>query len=93
MELDTSRREVRKDGVSIELTAREYGLLEYLARQKGRLVTRSQIWDHVYEYHGGAGSNVVDVYVGYLRRKLRQCGIDGVIETRRGQGYWIPDGD
>jgi DNA-binding response OmpR family regulator len=85
--IDTSTRQVRRGNRQIELSAREYALLEYLARRHGQVVTRSEIWDHVYEYHGGSSSNVVDVYVGYLRRKLHQPDGPALIHTRRGHGY------
>ena len=87
VEIDTNRREVRRNGQVIALTSREYGLLEYLARRHGQVVTRSEIWDHVYEYRGGTGSNVVDVYVGYLRKKLHLPGLPEILHTRRGYGY------
>ena len=85
--IDTSARRVQREGQEIELTAREYALLEYLARREGQLVTRTDIWNHVYENYGGAGSNVVDVYVGYLRKKLHLPDMPALIHTRRGQGY------
>jgi two-component system copper resistance phosphate regulon response regulator CusR len=89
LEIDTSSRRVKRGEHDIELTAREYALLEYLARREGQLVTRTDVWNHVYENHGGYGSNVVDVYVGYLRRKLHLPGMPTLIHTRRGQGYVI----
>jgi len=85
--VDTNARTVRRGGVSIALTAREYALLEYLVRRQGQVVTRTDIWEHVYESYGGSESNVVDVYVGYLRRKLHTSGAPPLIHTRRGQGY------
>jgi DNA-binding response OmpR family regulator len=87
LEIDTSARRVRRGGQEIELTAREYALLEYLARRQRQLVTRTDIWNHVYENYGDAGSNVVDVYVGYLRKKLHLPDMPALIHTRRGQGY------
>ena len=87
LEIDTSARWVRRGGQEIELTAREYALLEYLARREGQLVTRTDIWNHTYENYGDCGSNVVDVYVGYLRKKLHLPGMAALIHTRRGQGY------
>jgi two-component system copper resistance phosphate regulon response regulator CusR len=93
LEIDTSARRVRRGDHEIELTAREYALLEYLARREGHLVTRTDIWNHVYENHGGYGSNVVDVYVGYLRKKLHFPAMPALIHTRRGQGYMIKEGD
>jgi DNA-binding response OmpR family regulator len=91
LEIDTSARRVRLCGKEIELTAREYALLEYLARREGQLVTRTDIWNHVYESYGGSGSNVVDVYVGYLRKKLHQPDRPALIHTRRGQGYMLQE--
>ncbi len=87
LEIDTVRRHVQRGGICIELTAREYALLEYLARRTGELVTRTDIWEHVYDFCDSAQSNVVDVYIGYLRRKLERPGQPRLIHTRRGQGY------
>jgi two-component system OmpR family response regulator len=83
--LDTGARVVRRGGEPIELTAREYAILELLARRKGTVVTRSAIYDHVYDEHEDTLSNVIDVFVAALRRKI---GSD-VIRTRRGHGYVI----
>ncbi len=91
LEIDTSARRVHRGDHEIELTAREYGLLEYLARRERQLVTRTDIWNHVYENYGGAGSNVVDVYVGYLRKKLHLPDMPTLIHTRRGQGYVLQE--
>jgi DNA-binding response OmpR family regulator len=83
LEIDTTKRMVRRAGEAVALSAREYALLEYLAVRAGELVTRTEIWEHVYDFHSDAQSNVVDVYIGYLRRKLGH----ELIQTRRGQGY------
>jgi two-component system OmpR family response regulator len=83
--LDTAARVVRRGDTPIELTAREYAILELLARRKGTVVTRSVIYDHVYDEHEDTLSNVIDVFVATLRRKI---GAD-VIRTRRGHGYVI----
>ncbi len=83
--VDTCARVVRQHGTAIDLTAREYAILELLARRKGRVVTRSAIYDHVYDEGEDTLSNVVDVFIAALRRKL---GAD-VIRTRRGHGYII----
>ena len=71
----------------IHLTPREYALLEYLAMRAGQVVSRTEIWEHVYEFNSSATSNVVDVYVGYLRRKLEIEGKPSLIHTMRGRGY------
>lgn len=87
MRVDTLARTVSRAGRRMELTAREYALLEFLAMRAGQLVTRTDIWEHVYEFHSDAQSNVVDVFIGHLRRKIELPGLDRLIHTRRGQGY------
>ncbi len=66
---------------------REYALLEYLAFNADRVVSRTDIWQHVYDFNASLESNVVDVYVGLLRKKLEGSGKPRLIHTRRGQGY------
>ncbi|MEO7096601.1 MAG: response regulator transcription factor [Polyangiales bacterium] len=90
LEVDTARRSVRRGATAIALSAKEYALLEYLALRAGELVTRTEIWEHVYDFHSEAQSNVVDVYVGYLRKKL---GPPQLIHTRRGQGYVLAESE
>ncbi len=85
--IDTAARTVVRAGTMIELTAREYALLEYLAHRVGKVVTRTEIWEHVYELNAMAESNVVDVYIGHLRKKLDLPGNPAPIQTRRGHGY------
>jgi DNA-binding response OmpR family regulator len=87
LEVDTVKRAVRRGGQPIDLSAREYALLEYLAARAGQVVTRTEIWEHVYDFNSEAQSNVVDVYIGYLRKKLERPGAPPLIRTRRGQGY------
>jgi DNA-binding response OmpR family regulator len=89
LEVDVSGRQVRRAGTPISLSAREYGLLEYLALRQGQVVTRSEIWEHVYDFASDPSSNVVDVYIGYLRRKIDQDRASKLIHTRRGQGYLL----
>jgi DNA-binding response OmpR family regulator len=62
-------------------------LLEYLALRAGEIVSRTEIWEHVYDFRAEVESNVVDVYIGYLRKKLEAGGAPRLIHTRRGQGY------
>ena len=62
-----------------------------LALRAGEVVTRTDIWEHVYEFDSSAQSNVVEVYIGYLRRKLEQGGLPRLIHTRRGQGYVLEE--
>lgn len=85
IELNTAARTVKKGGKAVELTAKEYALAELLALHKGELVTRTMIYDHIYDESDDSLSNVVDVYVSNLRRKLGK----DFVETRRGQGYIV----
>lgn len=87
--LDPLKRSVRRAGQAIELTAQEYRLLEYLAFRSGEVVSRTDIWEHVFEDSTGGNSNIADVYVGYLRKKLNAGGLPNLIHTRRGQGFII----
>jgi len=87
MELNTVSRLVFRDGKRIDLTGREYVLLEFLAHRAGEIVTRAEVWEHVYDFRSTVDSNVVDVYIRYLRKKLEHCGLPRLIHTRRGQGY------
>jgi len=73
----------------VELSAREFALLEYLMRHPGEVVSRTRLLDHVWDYEYGGGSNVVDVYVGYLRRKLERPFGRPFIRTVRGVGYGV----
>jgi two-component system, OmpR family, response regulator len=79
-------REVRVGNTAVELTAREFALLTYLLRSPGQTFTRAQICEHVWSYHFDPGTNLVDVYVQHVRKKLGDAGI-AVIETVRGVGY------
>jgi two-component system OmpR family response regulator len=83
--IDIAARQVHRDGVPIELTAREFAILELLTRSRGCVVGRSAIYDHIYDEETDVLSNVIDVHVAALRRKL---GAD-LIRTRRGEGYLI----
>jgi DNA-binding response OmpR family regulator len=87
LEIDTVARVVRCGGQPIELTAREYAIIEYLALRAGQTVARATIWEHVYDFAAEPNSNVIDVYIARLRKKLRQGGRPDPIHTRRGMGY------
>ena len=80
-------RETLRAGRSVELTAREFALLTYLMRSPGQTFTRAQICEHVWNYHFDPGTNLVDVYVQRLRRKLQDGEDNPLIETVRGVGY------
>lgn len=87
LEVDTLAKTVRRGGRAITLSAREYAVLEYLARRPGRTVTRDQLLDALYEPGDEPASNVIDVYIGQLRRKLDTDQQRRLIHTRRGLGY------
>jgi DNA-binding response OmpR family regulator len=87
MEIDTTDRAVTRAGEELDLTPREFALLEFLALRQGKVVTRTDIWEHVYEFNADATSNVVDVFIGHLRRKIDRPGLTRLIHTRRGFGY------
>ena len=87
LEVDTAGRIVRRAGLMIALSAREYALLEYLAMRRGQVVTRSEIHQHVYDFAAEPASNVVDVYVGYLRKKIDDGHAVQLLHTHRGLGY------
>lgn len=77
------------NGHAMDLTATEYRLLEYLVRRAETIVSRDQLAEHVWGGNSEHGSNVIDVYIGYLRRKLAAAGADGMIHTVRGLGYML----
>jgi len=85
--LDLQRHEARRDGRTIELTAKEFQLLEYLMRNAGYVMTRTQILDQVWGYNLDSFSNVVDIYVHYLRNKIDRDFSEPLIRTVRGVGY------
>jgi DNA-binding response OmpR family regulator len=87
--MDTIKREVRRAGRSIALSPLEYNLLEYLMRNSDRVLTRTQIGERVWELDFCSNSNVVDVYIGYLRRKIDKGFSQALIHTSRGVGYCL----
>jgi len=87
LELDLVRHEVMRAGQRVELTAKEFALLEYLMRNAGQVLTRDQIINHVWEYDFDASSNVVDIYIHYLRSKIDEKASRKLIRTVRGVGY------
>ena len=87
--IDTRSRQVRIRNIDVQLTAKEYALLEYLVRRVGDVVSRADISEHVWDEHHDPLSNVVDVYVQRLRRKLDRAGSESLIRTRRGEGYQL----
>jgi DNA-binding response OmpR family regulator len=89
--LDPSTREVRRGARRVELTAREHTLLEYFLRNAGRVLTRPMLAQHVWGLDFDSESNVVDVYVGYLRRRIEGQGERRLLHTVRGVGYVLKD--
>jgi DNA-binding response OmpR family regulator len=87
LELDPATHAVRRGGRAIELTAKEFALLEYLIRHPNRLVTREMAQEHLWSYDHAIASNVVDVYIRRLRRKIDDPSPVKLIETMRGVGY------
>jgi len=88
--VDLMTRAVQRGGEAVELTAREFALLTYLLRAPGRTFSRTQICEHVWNYHFDPGTNLVDVYVQRLRKKLSSDPDHPLIETVRSVGYRIP---
>ena len=89
LEIDTAARTVKRGGQTIHLTPREYGLLEFLAFHRGKVVTRTMIWNHLYDEQDENTSNVVDVYIRYLRTKIDKGFEPPLILTRWGEGYML----
>lgn len=85
--LDPAKRIVERDEQEIELTAKEFSLLEYFMRNQGRVLTRSMIADHVWDYDFDSTTNVIDVYVNYLRKKIDAGHATKLLHTVRGVGY------
>jgi len=92
LELEPATREVRRDGRAIELTRTEFSLLELFMRNPRQVLTRSIIFERVWGYDFGFGSNSLDVYIGYLRRKTEAGGEPRLIQTVRGVGYALRSG-
>lgn len=85
--LDSASHQVRRDGREINLSAKEYQLLEYLMHNQGIVLSREKIEDHIWNYDYEGGTNVVDVYISYLRKKIDDGYSNKLIHTVRGQGY------
>ena len=90
IELDTVAQEVTVAGVKLELTAYEYKVLEYLMFRKGELISKAVLTQHIYDEDFDRDSNVIEVFIGRLRKKLDPDGTRKPIETLRGRGYRIP---
>jgi DNA-binding response OmpR family regulator len=93
LEIDTAGRAVKRAGQTIHLTPREFALLEFLAFHRGKVVSRTMIWDHLYDEQDENTSNVVDVYIRYLRNKIDKGFDPPLIQTRWGEGYLLRGDD
>jgi two-component system copper resistance phosphate regulon response regulator CusR len=93
LEIDTRARRAKRSGRYVELTAREYALLEFLMIHAGAVVGRAAIAEHVWDASYDPLSNVIDVYIPRLRRKIERPGTPVLLLTRRGEGYMIDPGD
>jgi DNA-binding response OmpR family regulator len=91
--IDTAARQVERGGHRVHLTPREYALLEFLAFHRGRVVTRTMIWEHLYDEYDENTSNVVDVYIRYLRNKIDKGFDPPLILTKWGEGYMLRGDD
>jgi DNA-binding response OmpR family regulator len=91
LEIDTNRKSASRGGVPLDLTAREYSLIELLAMRSGEVVSRAEIWEQLYDFNQDPESNVVDVFIAYLRRKIEREDKPKLIHTRRGMGYILEE--
>jgi DNA-binding response OmpR family regulator len=89
IKIDPSKKMVTREGKPIELTAKEYALMEYFGRNAGVVLSRTQLSEHVWDMNFEPTSNVVDVYVGYLRNKIDKPWETNFIKTMRGHGYML----
>jgi DNA-binding response OmpR family regulator len=89
LELDLDAREVRRGGVLVELTPKEYAVLEYLMRHQGRVMSRTLITEYAWDYHFDPGTNIVDVVINRLRKKVDALSTEKLVHTVRGVGYVV----
>lgn len=94
LEMDEDSHEVRRSGVEVDLSPTEFKLLRYLMLNSGRVLSKAQILDHVWQYDWGGDANIVESYISYLRRKIDTLEVDGetlppLIHTKRGVGYLL----
>ena len=91
LELDRDTREVRRGGELIDLTPKEYAVLEYLIRHAGRVMSRTLITEYAWGYHFDPGTNIVDVVINHLRKKIDAGHARKLITTVRGVGYVLKE--
>ncbi len=93
LHLNTMTRKATRGGTVIELTAREFALLEYLMRHPHKLVTRQQLAKEIWGFNFDPGTNIIDVYINHLRKKIDQAFDKKLLHTERGKGYYVSDKD
>ena len=91
LHLDLNAKTVTRAGVKISLSAKEYGMLEYMALNKGRVISRTEFSEHVYDMNFDLDSNIIDVYINRLRNKIDKGQNDKLIHTERGSGYILKE--
>ncbi len=91
LEVDTAKHEARRNGTVIDLTPKEYSVLEYLSRNRGRVLSRTMITEYAWGYHFDPGTNIVDVVINRLRKKVDQGFAPKLIHTVRGVGYVLKE--
>jgi DNA-binding response OmpR family regulator len=91
LELNADEKSVTRQGQLISLTAKEYALLEYLMRRKGRVTSRAEISENVWDLNFDTGTNVVDVYINFLRKKIDKNFEVKLIHTKPGMGYYVKE--
>lgn len=89
MEIDFAAQRVHRAGVIVALTTKEYALLEYLARNMGKMIGRTELTEHVWDENHDPTTNAVEVYINRLRKKIDRAGLRPLIQTRRGSGYYL----
>ena len=89
LEIDFAGQHVRRAGLPVELTTKEYTLLAYLARNAGKIIGRAELTEHVWDDNHDPSTNAVEVYINRLRKKIDRAGVAPVIQTRRGSGYYL----
>ncbi len=87
LEIDPVTHKVKRGGENLDLTSKDYALLEYLARNNGKVITRTMISEHVWDIDFDTGTNIIDVYINYLRKKIDSGHSKKLIQTMRGRGY------
>lgn len=93
LEIDTAQHRVMRAGIEVELTVREYALLEYLALNKNKAISRMDIMTHVWDENANIFSNTVDVHIKYLRDKIDKDSKNKLIKTIKGKGYALTEGN